>query len=55
MRDAQILILDEPTAALDAKAEYDVYLRFAELTGGKTAYLFRIVFPPYAWRSTFSC
>ena len=36
MRDAQILILDEPTAALDAKAEYDVYLRFAELTGGKT-------------------
>lgn len=36
MRDAQILILDEPTAALDAKAEYDVYLRFAELTAGKT-------------------
>ncbi|MBV7334468.1 ABC transporter ATP-binding protein/permease [Chloroflexi bacterium TSY] len=36
MRDAQILILDEPTAALDAKAEYDVYKRFAELTENKT-------------------
>ena len=36
MRDAQILILDEPTAALDAKAEYDVYKRFAELTASKT-------------------
>jgi len=34
--DAQILILDEPTAALDAKAEYDVYSRFKELTEGKT-------------------
>lgn len=36
MRDAQILILDEPTAALDAKAEYDVYQRFAELMAGRT-------------------
>ncbi|MEZ4660481.1 MAG: ABC transporter ATP-binding protein [Caldilineaceae bacterium] len=36
MRDAQILILDEPTAALDALAEYEVYNRFAELTTGKT-------------------
>lgn len=36
MRDAQLLILDEPTAALDARAEYDVYLRFAELTANKT-------------------
>ena len=35
MRDAPILILDEPTAALDAKAEYDVYLRFSELTVNK--------------------
>ncbi|MCB0110553.1 MAG: ABC transporter ATP-binding protein, partial [Caldilineaceae bacterium] len=32
MREAQILILDEPTAALDALAEYEVYNRFAELT-----------------------
>jgi ATP-binding cassette subfamily B protein len=31
MRDAQVLILDEPTAALDARAEYDVFLRFNEL------------------------
>lgn len=36
MRDAQILILDEPTAALDALAEYEIYHRFAELTTGKT-------------------
>jgi len=39
MRDAQLLILDEPTAALDARAEHDVFLRFAELTRGKTAVL----------------
>ena len=37
MRDAQIVILDEPTAALDARAEYEVFKRFAELTAGKTA------------------
>ena len=36
MRDAQVLILDEPTAALDALAEYEVYQRFAELTADKT-------------------
>jgi ATP-binding cassette, subfamily B, bacterial len=34
MRQAQLLILDEPTAALDVQAEYDVYRRFAELTAG---------------------
>ena len=39
MRDAQVLILDEPTAALDARAEYQVFLRFTELTEGKTAFL----------------
>ncbi len=39
MRDAQILILDEPTASLDAKAEFEVYQRFAELTSGKMAVL----------------
>ncbi len=37
MRDAQILILDEPTAALDARAEYEVFLRFSELVQGRTA------------------
>jgi ATP-binding cassette, subfamily B, bacterial len=31
MRDAQLLILDEPTAALDARAEYEVFARFTEL------------------------
>jgi ATP-binding cassette subfamily B protein len=39
MRDAQLLILDEPTAALDARAEYEAFKRFAELTEGKTAVL----------------
>lgn len=39
MRDAQILILDEPTAALDARAEYEVFERFSELTKAKTAVL----------------
>jgi ABC-type cobalamin/Fe3+-siderophores transport system ATPase subunit len=37
MRDAQLMILDEPTAALDARAEYEVFQRFAELTKGRTA------------------
>ena len=39
MRDAQVLILDEPTAALDARAEYEVFLRFAELTRDRMAVL----------------
>ncbi len=37
MRDAQILILDEPTAALDAKAEHDLFSRLKTLTRGKMA------------------
>ena len=37
LRDAQLLILDEPTAALDARSEYEVFQRFAELTAGKMA------------------
>ncbi len=37
MRDAQILVLDEPTAALDAQAEYEIFARMKELTTGKTA------------------
>ena len=37
MRDAQVLILDEPTAALDARAEYEVFQRFADLTAGRMA------------------
>jgi ATP-binding cassette subfamily B protein len=39
MREAQVLILDEPTAALDARAEYQVFLRFGELMAGRTAVL----------------
>ncbi len=39
LRDAQLLILDEPTAALDAKSEHEVFQRFAELTQGKMALL----------------
>lgn len=39
MKDAQLLILDEPTAALDARAEYEVFERFAELTKGRSAVL----------------
>ena len=39
LRDAQLLILDEPTAALDARSEYEVFQRFAELTDGKMALL----------------
>ena len=38
-RDAQILILDEPTAALDVQAEYEVYQRFKELTEGRSTIL----------------
>ena len=37
LRDSQVLILDEPTAALDARSEYEVFRRFAELTKGKMA------------------
>jgi ATP-binding cassette subfamily B protein len=37
LRDAQLLILDEPTAALDARSEFEVFQRFSELTTGKSA------------------
>ena len=39
MRDAQVLILDEPTAALDARAEYEVFRRFSELMAGRMGVL----------------
>jgi ATP-binding cassette, subfamily B, bacterial len=39
MRDAQLLILDEPTASLDARAEFEVFQRFKELSHGRTAVL----------------
>jgi len=37
MRDAQLLILDEPTAALDARSEFEVFQRFKELSHGRSA------------------
>ncbi len=39
MRDAEVLILDEPTAALDARSEFEVFQRFKELSAGRTAIL----------------
>ena len=39
MRDALVMILDEPTAALDARSEFEVFERFKELSDGKTAVL----------------
>ncbi|MBA8683878.1 ABC transporter ATP-binding protein [Stenotrophomonas tumulicola] len=39
MRHAQVMILDEPTAALDARAEYEVFQRFRELSEQRTAVL----------------
>ncbi len=39
MRDAQVMILDEPTAALDARAEFEVFQRFKELSEQRTAVL----------------
>jgi hypothetical protein len=37
--EAQLLILDEPTASLDVQSEYEVYSKFHELTAGKSALL----------------
>src|SRR6185437_14736081 len=39
MKEAQVLILDEPTASLDARAEYEVFQRFAQMTKGRMAVL----------------
>jgi len=39
MRDAALLVLDEPTAALDARAEFEVFQRFKSLSAGRTAVL----------------
>ncbi|MCJ7758616.1 MAG: ABC transporter ATP-binding protein, partial [Gillisia sp.] len=37
MKDAEVLILDEPTSSLDARAETEAFKRFIQLTEGKTA------------------
>ena len=39
MRDAEILVLDEPTASVDAQSEYEIFCHFQELTAGKMAIL----------------
>ncbi len=39
MRNSEIIILDEPTAALDARSEYEVFQRFSDITDKKTAIL----------------
>ncbi len=39
MRDGEVLVLDEPTAALDAEREYEIFQRFRDLTAGKIALL----------------
>jgi ATP-binding cassette subfamily B protein len=39
LREAELLVLDEPTAALDARAEYEVFVRFSELVRGRMAVL----------------
>lgn len=39
LRDAQIIVLDEPTSDLDARAEYEVFKRFRQLAAGKTVIL----------------
>ncbi len=43
--DADILVLDEPTAALDAEAEHAVFERFRALTAGRTSILISHRFP----------
>jgi ATP-binding cassette subfamily B protein len=45
MREAQLLILDEPAATLDARAEYEVFQRFADLTRRRMAVLISHRFP----------
>jgi ATP-binding cassette subfamily B protein len=39
LRDAQIIVLDEPTSAMDANAEYEVFQKFRQLATGRTAIL----------------
>ncbi|MFV9506170.1 MAG: ABC transporter ATP-binding protein [Oscillochloridaceae bacterium umkhey_bin13] len=39
MRESEVLVLDEPTAALDAEREYEIFQRFRELTAGRIAFL----------------
>ena len=47
-KEAPFIVLDEPTAALDPISEYEIYTRFNEIVGDKTAVLFPTGFPPAA-------
>jgi ABC-type methionine transport system ATPase subunit len=53
MRGAEVLILDEPTAALDARSEFEVFQRFKELSAGKTAVLISYQRPRSVTRAGF--
>jgi len=46
-RNAPLVILDEPTASLDAKAEHELFARIGELFGGTYAELFTLQASPY--------
>ncbi|MEI6431084.1 MAG: ATP-binding cassette domain-containing protein, partial [bacterium] len=39
LRESQIIVLDEPTSAMDARAEYELFARFRELAAGRAAVL----------------
>ncbi len=39
LRDAQLIVLDEPTSSMDARTEHEVFTRFRELIGGRSAIL----------------
>ncbi len=39
LRESQIIVLDEPTSAMDAKAEYDLFRQFRQLAKGRAAVL----------------
>ena len=55
IRDASLLVLDEPTAALAACAEREVYRRFVHFTAGKTALLITQRLRPWVWPRRSRC
>ena len=54
-RDADILVFDEPTSAMDAEAEAEIFDRVRQLTDDQMAILISHRFTPSAWRTTSSC
>jgi len=55
MREAEVLILDEPTAALDARAEFEVFQRFKELSRARPPSSFHTASRACAWPTASSC